>query len=205
MSQAATQHPASTVANEKSVRRMAAVAPATAPPSPALVAVYREHFQFVWRSARRLGAPPAALDDVVQDVFLIVARRLPEFRGDASMRTWLFAITMRVVQLQRRSTSRHIRRVEAFAEAHAGDDGVDPYPRRDATDILLKLLDRLDDDRRAVFVLIELEGMTAQEVAAGLGLNVNTVYSRLRAARQQLERGLPAEPRPARTQIPEVP
>lgn len=184
---------------------MSSAAPAAAPPSPALVAAYREHFQFVWRSARRLGAPPAALDDVVQDVFLIVARRLPEFRGDSSMRTWLFAITMRVVQVHRRSVSRHLRRVEAFAEAHADDGGVDPYARRDAADVLLKLLDRLDDDRRAVFVLVELEGMTAQEVAAGLGLNVNTVYSRLRAARQQIERALPAAPRPDRTQLPEVP
>ena len=94
---------------------------------------------------------------------------------------------------------------KALAEAHADGGGVDPYVRRDATDLLIKLLDRLDDDRRAVFVLVELEGMTAQEVAAGLGLNVNTVYSRLRAARQQLERALPAEPRPARVQPSEVP
>lgn len=171
---------------------MTAAARAAASPSPALVAAYREHFQFVWRSARRLGAPPAAVDDVVQDVFLIVARRLAEFRGDASMRTWLFAITMRVVQFHRRTDSRHLRRVEAFAEAHAEAGGVDPYARRDASDTLLKLLDQLDDDRRAVLVLAELEGMTAQEIAAGLGLNVNTVYSRLRVARQQLERALSA-------------
>ncbi|MFZ6180750.1 RNA polymerase sigma factor [Nannocystis pusilla] len=177
---------------------MSAAAQAAAPPSPALVAVYREHFQFVWRSARRLGAPAAALDDVVQDVFLIVARRLTEFRGEASMRTWLFAITMRVVQVHRRSASRHLRRVEAFAEAHAEGGGSDPYARKDATDTLLKLLDQLDDERRAVFVLAELEGMTAQEIAAGLALNVNTVYSRLRAARQQLERALPAA---ARTEV----
>ncbi len=170
---------------------------AAAAPSPALVAVYREHFQFVWRSARRLGALPAAIDDVVQDVFLIVARRLPEFRGEASIRTWLFAITMRVVQVHRRSVSRHLRRVEAFAEAHADGGGTDPYARSDAAEALLKLLDQLDDDRRAVFVLAELEGMTAQEIAVGLGLNVNTVYSRLRAARLQLEKslGAPAQAR----------
>lgn len=167
---------------------MATPSPAAA--NPDLVAVYREHFQFVWRSARRLGALPGAVDDVVQDVFLIVARRLAEFRGEASVRTWLFAITMRVVQVHRRSVSRHLRRVEAFAEAHAEGGGTDPYARKDAADALVKLLDQLDDDRRAVFVLAELEGMTAQEIAAGLGLNVNTVYSRLRAARQQIERQL---------------
>src|SRR5690606_41398755 len=116
----------------------------------------------------------------------------------ASMRTWLFAITMRVVQLHRRSASRHLRRVEAFAAVHAEDGGSDPYAQRDAADLLLKLLDQLDDDRRAVYVLTELEGMTAQEIAVGLGLNVNTVYSRLRAARQQLERGLTGA---ARTEV----
>lgn len=182
--------------------------PETAPDPPPLDrfhALYRGEFAFVWSAALHLGVPPGSVDDVVQDVFLIVARRLGEFRGEASMRTWLFAITMRVVQVHRRSASRHLRRVEAFAEAHADGGADDPYARRDATDTLLKLLDRLDDDRRAVFVLIELEGMTAQEVAAGLGLNVNTVYSRLRAARQQLERALPGAPGPSRTQVPEVP
>lgn len=183
---------------------MATLPQAAAAPSPALVAAYREHFQFVWRSARRLGAPAAALDDVVQDVFLIVARRLPEFRGEASLRTWLFAITLRVVQVHRRSASRHLRRVEAFATVHADGAGTDPYARTDAADALLKLLDQLDDDRRAVFVLAELEGMTAQEISAGLGINVNTVYSRLRAARQQLERALAGAEAPARLAQQEV-
>lgn len=167
-------------------------APVAAPlpaPNPELVALYRAHFQFVWRSARRLGAPPEALDDVVQDVFLVVARRLAEFRQEASARTWLFAITLRVVREHRRSTFRHLRRVEAYAEA-LPPGASDPMARSDAARTLLQLLDRLDDERRSVYVLAELEGLTAQEIAEGLRLNVNTVYSRLRAARAQLERAL---------------
>lgn len=161
-----------------------------APPAE-LVALYREHFQFVWRSARRLGAPEASVDDVVQDVFLVVARRLGEFRGDASVRTWLFAITQRVIREHRRKKFRHLRKIEAArAEAPAASRAVDPYARSDAARTLLRLLDRLDDDRRGVFVLAELEGLTAQEIADGLGLNVNTVYSRLRSARTLLERAL---------------
>lgn len=166
----------------------------TAPqaPPPELVAIYREHFQFVWRSARRLGAPEASVDDVVQDVFLVVARRLGEFRGDASLRTWLFAITQRVLREHRRKKFRHLRRVEAARAEAPASPAVDPYARSDAARTLLRLLDRLDDDRRGVFVLAELEGLTAQEIADGLGLNVNTVYSRLRSARTLLERALRA-------------
>lgn len=158
-------------------------------PNPELVALYRAHFQFVWRSARRLGASPEALDDVVQDVFLVVARQLAEFRREASARTWLFAITLRVVRAHRRTTFRHLRRVEAYAESQPPSVG-DPMARSDAARTLLRLLDRLDDDRRTVYVLAELEGLTAQEIADGLGLNINTVYSRLRSARALLERAL---------------
>lgn len=161
---------------------------ATAPPAE-LVGLYRDHFQFVWRSARRLGVPPASVDDVVQDVFLVVARRLAEFRGEAAVKTWLFAITLRVVREHRRTTFRHLRRVEAMAGS-APPATSDPAARSDAQRLLLRLLDRLDDDRRSVYVLAELEGLTAQEIADGLRLNVNTVYSRLRAARAQLERAL---------------
>jgi RNA polymerase sigma-70 factor (ECF subfamily) len=166
-------------------------AQAAAAPPAELVALYRAHFQFVWRSARRLGVPPAALDDVVQDVFLVVARRLAEFRGESSVKTWLFAITLRVVREHRRSTFRHLRRVEALAESGPAE-ATDPIARSDAQRLLLRLLDRLDDDRRSVYVLAELEGLTAQEIADGLRLNVNTVYSRLRSARAQLERQLAA-------------
>ena len=158
-------------------------------PNPELIALYRAHFQFVWRSARRLGASPEGLDDVVQDVFLVVARQLEGFRGEASARTWLFAITLRVVREHRRSTYRHLRRVEAYAEAQP-PEASDPIARSDAARTLLQLLDTLDDDRRSVYVLAELEGLTAQEIADGLGLNINTVYSRLRSARALLERAL---------------
>lgn len=158
-------------------------------PSPELVALYRAHFQFVWRSARRLGVPEGALDDVVQDVFLVVARRLAEFRGEASARTWLFAIALRVVREHRRSTFRHLRRAQALADSQPQTSS-DPIARSDARRTLQRALDRLDDDRRSVYVLAELEGLTAQEIAEGLRVNINTVYSRLRSARAQLERAL---------------
>lgn len=151
-----------------------------------LSAIYREHFEFVWRSLRRLGAPEHALEDATQDVFLVAARRLDEFEGRSSIRTWLFGIAMRVVRTQRRTLWRHKRKVDALAAAVPEPERGDPMAQREAQRLLLSLFDQLDDDKRAVYVLAELEGMTAVEIAEGLGANVNTIYTRLRAARQQL-------------------
>ena len=151
-----------------------------------LSAIYREHFAFVWRSLRRLGAPEHALDDATQDVFLVAARRLDEFERRSSVRTWLFGIAIRVVRTHRRTSWRHQRKVDALASANTDAPAGDPMAQSDAQRLLLTLLDRLDDDKRAVYVLAELEGMTVVEIAEGLGANVNTIYTRLRAARQQL-------------------
>lgn len=166
---------------------MSTSAASTAPDERArLSAIYREHFEFVWRSLRRLGAPEHALEDATQDVFLVAARRLDEFEGRSSIRTWLFGIAMRVVRTQRRTSWRHQRKVEALAAAKPDSPDGDPMAQRDAQRLLLTLLEQLDDDKRAVYVLAELEGMTVVEIAEGLGANVNTIYTRLRAARQQL-------------------
>jgi RNA polymerase sigma-70 factor (ECF subfamily) len=148
-------------------------------------AIYREHVDFVWRSLRRMGTPDSMLEDATQDVFLVAARRLDEFEGRSSIKTWLFGIAMRVVKTHRRTLWRHERKLEALTLAGDGPSR-DPIAQRDAQRILLRLLDQLDDDRKAVYVLAELEGLTAVEIAEGLGLNVNTVYTRLRAARLAL-------------------
>jgi RNA polymerase sigma-70 factor, ECF subfamily len=152
-----------------------------------LAAVYRDHVAFVHRCVRRLGAPDSGVEDVVQDVFVVAARRLHEFEGRADVRTWLFAIAMRVIRHHRRTTWRHLRRKEAlaFREAALPSYG-ETMEARDASALLMRLLDGLDEERRAVFVLMELEGMSAPEVAEALEMNPNTVYTRLRAARKHL-------------------
>jgi RNA polymerase sigma-70 factor (ECF subfamily) len=152
-----------------------------------LAAIYREHFAFVWRSLRRLGVPDAALEDLAQDVFVVVARRLDDFEGRSSVRTWLFGIAMRVVRTRRRSEWRRARKLDELARAYASQPPPDPAARRDAQRLLSALLDELDDEKRAVYVLVELEGMTVVEVAREFEINVNTIYTRLRAARRQLE------------------
>jgi RNA polymerase sigma-70 factor (ECF subfamily) len=152
-----------------------------------LAAIYREQFAFVWRSLRRLGVPSASLEDLTQDVFVVAARRIDEFEGRSTLETWLFGIAMRVFLTRRRSEWRHSRKLDELARG--GEPArEDPIAKRDAQHTLLSLLDELDDDKRAIWVLAELEGFTVVEIAAGLEANVNTIYSRLRAARTQMRK-----------------
>lgn len=146
-------------------------------------AVYDEYFDFVWRSVRRLGVYDSAADDIVQEVFLVVYRRLADFEGRSSMKTWLFGITMRVVRTHRRGL---VRKSTEPLPPEVVDEGRTPEAdaqRREALRTLDRLLQELDEDKRVVFVLAELEQMSAPEIAEAVGVKLNTVYSRLRAAR----------------------
>lgn len=159
---------------------------ASAAERPHLAEVFRAHHDFVWRSARRLGCPPASVDDAVQEVFLIAARKLDAIEQPQVIRTWLLRTTINVVRNSRRS---EVRRESRHTEA--GDlarcYSPDPSEHFAAADELLKVLECLDEERRAVFVLAVLEQMTAPEIAETLGVKINTVYSRLRSARKRLE------------------
>lgn len=151
--------------------------------------LYEAHFDFVWRSVRRLGVPESGLDDAVQDVFLVVHRRLGDFEGRSKIETWIFGIALRVARDHRRTLAR--RGEQAPLEEEPADPGAsrpdDAAARSEALEVLDRFLDRLDDDKRAVFILAELEEMTAPEIAEALSVNVNTVYSRLRAARKAFD------------------
>lgn len=154
--------------------------------------VYDRWFDFVWRSVRRLGVPEASVDDAVQDVFVVVHRRLGDFEGRSSIKTWLFGIAMRVVSDHRRAARRR-RPAEPLRESLVEGPGGCPLEgaeRHEAVRLLHSLLDQLDEDKRAVFVMAELEQMSVPEIADALGANLNTVYSRLRAARACFEEAL---------------
>jgi RNA polymerase sigma-70 factor (ECF subfamily) len=155
--------------------------------------VYREHFAFVWRSVRRLGVRDASIDDVVQEVFVIVHRRLADFEGRSALRTWIFGITLRVTRDHKRSAARR-----GMADGGSADVEPDtlktdaPTPsdsieKAEAVRVLHAILDEMDDERRAIFVMAELEQMSMPEIATVVGVNVNTCYARLRAARQTFE------------------
>jgi RNA polymerase sigma-70 factor (ECF subfamily) len=155
--------------------------------------IYEEAFPWVWRTARRLGVRDSALDDVAQDVFVIVHRKLATLDGHASLRPWVYGITLRVVRDRRRSARRHPEHPADDDElANLRSEGADPQTnalRREALGALLTVLDSLNDEQREVFVLAELEELSAPEIAEATATNVNTVYSRLRAARKAFEAG----------------
>jgi RNA polymerase sigma-70 factor, ECF subfamily len=163
----------------------------SAMPAPAFADVYRQHFPFVWRTARRLGVTAEALDDVTQEVFLIVHRRLPDFAGRASIKTWLFSVAINVVRAHRRARLRREPRglyLDPAWEPSLQDREPPPddvATKVEAAHLVHALLDELDDRKREVFVLAELEQMSAADISCALVIPVNTVYSRLRLARQE--------------------
>ena len=164
---------------------------ATAYVPPSFDEVYEAHVDFLWRSARALGVRPSGIDDVLQDVFVVVHRRLPYFEGRASLRTWLARILVRVIQEHRRRFRRREDHAELPEEVCDTRDGpLDEVARGQAAQLLTRILDGMDEDQRTAFVLAEIEQMTVPEIAAALEVNVNTIYSRLRLARREYERQL---------------
>jgi RNA polymerase sigma-70 factor (ECF subfamily) len=148
--------------------------------------VYDTYFPYIWRSVQRLGVPLYHADDVVQDVFLVVHRKLSEFEGRSTLKTWLYGIALRVARAYRMQSRRSGERVALDAEqveAPAAARPDEQAENAEAARLVNALLDGIDYDQREVFVLAELEQLSAPEIAEALGVKLNTVYSRLRLAR----------------------
>lgn len=161
---------------------------------------YREHAERVLAWAIRLGGPAVDPEDVAQDVFAVALRRLPDFRGESRLSTWLFGITRRVVANARRKAA--LRRLVGLGDlpeipsaAPGADEVVDRLRRRRQVQLALE---SLRSGQREVIALVDLEGLTSAEAASLLGVPVGTVYSRLHVARRAFgealqRRGLTAE------------
>jgi RNA polymerase sigma-70 factor (ECF subfamily) len=149
---------------------------------------YDAHLSFVWRNARRLLGSDG-VDDIVQQVFLVAVRKFPEFEHRSSPRTWLYGILRRVAADHRRANRRRgIRDSTDMDEMAARDSGpLRKAERSEARHRLYELLGALDEAKRDVFIMIELEQMSAPEVAGELGVPLTTVYARLRDARREFE------------------
>lgn len=161
--------------------------------------LYAEHLDVVWRSLRGLGVGEANVEDAVQDVFLVVHRRLDSFEARSSFRTWLYSIVLHVARNHRRREHRKGGCASLDAAPEIADNAPGPHEEASAAEALrqlARLLEGLDEAKRDVFVLAELEELSAPEIAETLGINVNTVYSRLRAARQAVEAAAARESEP---------
>jgi RNA polymerase sigma-70 factor, ECF subfamily len=167
--------------------------PGAAAARPTFDELYDAHVEFLWRNARRLGVGDDAADDVLQQVFLVVHRRLPDVALMGSEKAWLFGVLLRVVRehkrlLRRKSPHRFVAAPDPESlvddRARAPDEA---FARVEAAALVQRWLDALDDDKREVFILAELEQLTAREIGEATDTNASTVASRLRAARQQFE------------------
>lgn len=153
-------------------------------PAVDFATLYRSELPYVWKTLRRLGAPTADLEDLVHDVFVVVHRHLADYDPTRPLRPWLFGIALRVVSDFRR-LGRNLREIPGPAPEPVA---ADPSPEqrlqgKEARDLLMKALEELDLDRRAVFVLHELDEQGMPEIATTLSIPLNTAYSRLRLAR----------------------
>jgi RNA polymerase sigma-70 factor, ECF subfamily len=157
-------------------------------------AMYDAHVDFVWRNLRRLGVADADAEDRTQEVFVVAHRRFGEFvdRGHGP-RAWLFQIVLRVASDARRHHRRHPEVPDGgltLERASVEPPQTEAIARREALTRLDAALASIDLGRRAVLVLHEIEEMTAREIAQVLGIPLNTVYSRLRVGRVELEQAL---------------
>jgi RNA polymerase sigma-70 factor (ECF subfamily) len=143
--------------------------------------LYEKHAAFVWRTLRSLGVSTEDVEDAAQEVFTTVFRKLGTFEGRSSLKTWLYGIAVGVA---RNHTRKRQRRGGVGAPLEA-PSVASVSERTEALDLVARCLSELDEGLRMVFILAEQEQLTAPEIAEVLTLNVNTVYSRLRLAREK--------------------
>jgi RNA polymerase sigma-70 factor (ECF subfamily) len=155
--------------------------------------IYQQYFDFVWSSVRRLGVGAAAVDDVVQEVFIVIHSRIDTLEQPEALRSWIYSIVRRTVSTYHRS--------QRSREASGATLAAEPEARRQLTPfdvaeqdeqvkLLGSLLQELDEPKREVFMMVELDELSVPEVAEILKIPLNTAYSRLRAARQAFEEAL---------------
>jgi RNA polymerase sigma-70 factor (ECF subfamily) len=159
---------------------------------PDFAEFYRQHVRFAWRALLRLGVPESEVADAVQDVFLVVHRKLGEFEGRSKPSSWVFGICMRVASERRRSSParREVPWMDDPSREPMGDSAIAALERGEARALLEGILEKMPDEQRIVFVLFELEQLSAAQIAALLEIAEGTVRSRLRLARAVFERAI---------------
>ena len=161
----------------------------SAPPQPALDSetVVREHYEYVWRSLARLGVPYRDIEDLTQEVFLTVHHRLKTFDASRPLKPWLFGIAFNVMRAHRRLARHRYEQAEPDFEMGEVDAR---HQALEAVRVVHTALRELEPERRAVFIMYELDGLDAAAIADELGIPRNTVYSRLRVAREEFTRAV---------------
>jgi len=175
----------------ESARTSAAALSEVTTERPDFSTIFEQQFDYVWFTLRRFGVAARDLDDIAHDVFMQVYQHLDQYDPTRPLRPWLFGFAYRIASDYRR-LARHRR--ETLDEPCEGIDGAPSAVERVATrqtlDLVWTALQQLDLDRRAIFVLHDVEGHSIPEVASTLAIPLNTAYSRLRLAREQFAKSM---------------
>lgn len=159
----------------------------------AVAELFDAHAASVGRTLRCLGVPEREVGDALQEVFVVVHRRLGEFAGRAKLTTWLHAICLRIALEHRRRGARNREDTVAEVPDASGTDGATPeaeLEKRRALALALEVLEELHPEKRTIFVLYCVEQLPMSEVAEIAGCPLQTAYSRLAAARSEIQRVL---------------
>lgn len=152
--------------------------------------VYQEHFSFAWRSLRGLGVPSEAVEDAAQEVFIIVYRKLDMLTDPAGIKGWIFSISRRVASDYRRSKKRKGIAVE-YNDSTTKDENSTPQVTAENRQMLEQVesfLSGLKDENRSIFVLSEVEQLPVSQISQMMDMNLNTIYSRLKVIKNDLEK-----------------
>jgi RNA polymerase sigma-70 factor (ECF subfamily) len=160
---------------------------------PDFAELYRAHVSSVWRWVHRLAGPDGELEDLVQDIFVIAHRRLPHFRRESAITTWLYGITAKVVRDHRRKKrfrALWVRPRQERDEASVEAQAPMLLEQRELNVRVYKVLDRLNERYRTVLIFHEIEGLGAEEIATLLGAKSSNVWMWLHRARQSFAKHL---------------
>jgi RNA polymerase sigma-70 factor (ECF subfamily) len=150
--------------------------------------LFTENYAFVWRSLVHFGLTPENADDAAQEVFLVVHRRLDNYDPSRSFKGWLYGIARRAASAQERGRRRAATREGQGPSTIEGTSPENELEARQTAAWVQACLDAMPEEQREVFILADIEELTAPEISEALGVKLNTVYSRLRLARERFER-----------------
>jgi RNA polymerase sigma-70 factor (ECF subfamily) len=156
--------------------------------------IFEENVDYVWRVLRHLAVPSSDIEDVAQEVFVVVHRRLSDYRPDHPIRSWLYVICRNAARDRRRRA--HVRLEKASETVPERGLAATPVEELEATQALERIhaaLSNVDDTQREVFLMYELEGIPMADIAHAVGCPLKTGYSRLRLAREQVRVALGLE------------
>ncbi len=157
---------------------------------PSLRELFEAHYAFVWRTMRHFGLDEASADDAAQDTFVVVHRRLADYDGRTHIRGWLYGIARRVASTTERGAVRARRRLERYEVPRSAVDPDDAIAREEANAWVAEFLGSLPAPQRDAFFLVDIEGLSAKDMASTLEINVNTATSRLRLGRERFAQAL---------------